>query len=206
MNKQEPDKDIIEKLISLFNQKDYLKMIELTNVVLEDFPESILVNNIAGVVQTELNDYNLAKKLFNKVLSINPKYIDGYYNLANVCNKLGEEDQAIANYHRVIELDKNYYKAYNNLGNIYRKKNLHKKALEYYILTLKINPDFKTAFYNLAGVLQHFILNEKNKYINGFYLYLLEQKIIVRPNAIATNVINGLFLNSNIKEDFSLID
>ncbi len=206
MNKQEPDKAIIEKLIFLFNQKNYLKTIELTNKVLEDFPNSILVNNIAGVVHTELNSYSLAKKLFNKVISINPKYSDGYYNLANVCNKLGEEEQAIENYNHVIELDKNYYKAYNNLGNIFRKKNLNKKALEYYILTLKINPNFETAFYNLAGVLQHFTLNEKNKYINEFYLYLLEQKIIVRPNAIATNIINGLYLNSNIKDDFTLID
>ncbi len=206
MNKQEPDKDIIEKLIFLFNHKNYLKTIELTNKVLEDFPNSILVNNIAGVVQTKLNNYSLAKKLFIKVLNMNPKYIDGYYNLANVYNKLGEEDQAIANYNRVIELAKNYYKAYNNLGNIFRKRNLNKKALDYYILTLRINPNFETAFYNLAGVLQHFTLNEKNKYINEFYLHLLEKKTIVRPNAIATNIINGLFLNSYIKDDFSLID
>jgi len=206
MNKQEPDKDIIEKLIVLFNQKNYLKTIELTNKVLEDFPDSILVNNIAGVVQTEINNYSLAKKLFVKVVNINPKYSDGYYNLANVCNKLGEEDQAIVNYNKVIELDKNYYKAYNNLGNIFRKKNLNKQALDYYILTLRINPSFETAFYNLGGVLQHFTLNEKNKYINEFYFHLLKQKIIVRPNAIATNIINGLFLNSNIKYDFSLIE
>ena len=166
MNKQEPDKDIIEKLIFLFNQRNYLKTIELTNIVLEDFPDSILVNNIAGVVQTEINNYSLAKKLFVKVVNLNPKYSDGYYNLANVCNKLGEEDQAIVNYNKVIELDKNYYKAYNNLGNIFRKKNLNKQALDYYILTLRINPSFETAFYNLGGVLQHFILNEKNKYIN----------------------------------------
>ena len=206
MNKQEPDKDIIEKLIFLFNQRNYLKTIELTNIVLEDFPDSILVNNIAGVVQTEINNYSLAKKLFVKVVNLNPKYSDGYYNLANVCNKLGEEDQAIVNYNKVIELDKNYYKAYNNLGNIFRKKNLNKQALDYYILTLRINPSFETAFYNLGGVLQHFILNEKNKYINEFYLHLLKQKIIVRPNAIATNIINGLFLNTNIKDDFSLIE
>ena len=206
MNKKEPDKNIIEKLIVLFNQKNYLKTIELTNIVLEDYPDSILVNNIAGVVQTEINNYSLAKKLFVKVVNINPKYSDGYYNLANVCNKLGEEDQAIVNYNKVIELDRNYYKAYNNLGNIFRKKNLNKQALDYYILTLRINPGFETAFYNLGGVLQHFSLNEKNKYINEFYLHLLKQKIIVRPNAIATNIINGLFLNTNIKDDFSLIE
>ena len=206
MIKQEPNKNIIEKIIFLFNKKKYLEALDLSNKTISDYPNSILINNISGVIHTELKNYTLAKKLFIKVINLNPKYNDGYYNLANIYNKLGEEDNAIKNYEKVIELDKSYYKAYNNLGNIFRKRNLNKKALEYYILTLTINPNYIRGFYNLASVLQHFILDEKNKYINKFFLYLLEKKIIVRPNAIATNVINGLFLNTNIKDNFSLIE
>ncbi len=206
MIKQEPNKNIIEKIILLFNKKKYLEALDLSNKTINDYPDSILINNISGVIHTELKNYTLAKNLFIKVINLNPKYNDGYYNLANIYNKLGEEDNAIKNYEKVIYLDKTYYKAYNNLGNIFRKRNLNKKALEYYILTLNINPNYIRGFYNLAGVLQHFILDEKNKYINKFYLYLLENKIIVRPNAIATNVINGLFLNTNLKYNFSLIE
>ncbi len=205
MIKQEPDKNTIEKIIFLFNKKNYSEALKLSEDTLNQYPDSILVNNIIGVIHTELKNYTLAKNLFIKVISLNPKYNDGFYNLANIYNKLGEEDKAIKNYEKVIELDKGYYKAYNNLGNIYRKKNLNKKALEYYILTLNINPKYIRGFYNLAGVLQHFILDEKNKYINNFFLYLLEKKIIVRPSAIATNVINGLFLNTNLKDNFLLI-
>ncbi len=204
--KGEPNKIIIEKLILSFNQKKYSEAFNLANVVLNEYPNSVLVNNIAGVIQTELNNFTLAKKLFIKVVNLNPKYNDGYYNLANIYNKLGEEEKAIESYEKVISLDNNYYKAYNNLGNIYRKRNLNKKALEYYILTLRINPNYIRTFYNLAGVLQHFILDEKNKYINKFYLYLLEKKFIVRPNAIAVNVINGLLLNTNLKDIFSSIE
>ncbi len=206
MIKQEPNKNIIEKIILLFNKKKYLEALDLSNKTINDYPDSILINNISGVIHTELKNYTLAKKLFIKVINLNPKYNDGYYNLANIYNKLGEENNAIKNYEKVIELDKSYFKAYNNLGNIFRKRNLNKKALEYYILTLTINPNYIRGFYNLAGVLQHFILDERNKYINKFYLYLLEKKIIVRPNAIATNVINGLFLNTNLKDNFSLIE
>ncbi len=206
MNKKEPDKKTIEKIILLYNQKNYLEALDLSNKTISDYPNSILINNISGVIHTELKNYTLAKKLFIKVINLNPKYNDGYYNLANIYNKLGEEDKAIKNYEKVIELDKSYYKAYNNLGNIFRKRSLNKKALEYYILTLAINPNYTRGFYNLAGVLQHFILDEKNKYINKFFLFLLEKKIIVRPNAIATNVINGLFLNTNLKDNFSLMN
>ena len=206
MIKKEPDKNIIEEIILLFNKKKYLEAIDLSDKTISDYPNSILINNILGVIHTELKNYTLAKTLFIKVINLNPKYNDGYYNLANIYNKLGEEENAIKNYEKVIELDKSYYKAYNNLGNIFRKRNLNKKALEYYILTLNINPNYIRGFYNLAGVLQHFILEEQNKYINKFLLYLLEKKIIVRPNAIATNVINGLFLNTNLKDNFSLIE
>ena len=206
MIKKEPDKKTIEKIILLYKQKNYLEALNLCNNTINDYPNSILINNILGVIHTELKNYTLAKNLFIKVINLNPKYNDGYYNLANIYNNLGEEDNAIKNYEKVIELDKSYYKAYNNLGNIFRKRNLNKKALEYYILTLNINPNYIRGFYNLAGVLQHFILDEKNKYINKFFLFLLEKKIIVRPNAIATNVINGLFLNTNLKDNFSLIN
>ncbi len=206
MIEKEPDKKIIEKIIFLFNKKKYLEALDLSDKITNEYPNSILINNITGVIHTELKNYTLAKNLFNKVVNLNPKYNDGFYNLANIYNKLGEEDNAIKNYEKVIELDKSYYKAYNNLGNIFRKRNLNKKALEYYILTLNINPNYIRGYYNLAGVLQHYIFDEKNKYINKFFLYLLEKKIIVRPNAIATNVINGLFLNTNLKDNFSLVE
>ena len=205
MIKEEPNKYIIDKLISLFNQKDYLEIIESTDKILNDYPNSILVNNIAGVAQTELKNLDLAKNFFIKAINLNSKFTDAHYNLANIYSKLNEQDKAIESYKKVIEIDKNYFKAYNNLGNIFRKKNIYKIALKYYILSLEINPNYKRAYYNLAGLLQHFVLNESNAYINKIFLYLLKQNIIVRPNAIATNVINGLFLNSDIKIIFSLI-
>ena len=77
--KGEPNKIIIEKLILSLNQKKYSEAVNLANVILNEYPNSILVNNIAGVIQTELNNFTLAKKLFIKVVNLNPKYNDGYY-------------------------------------------------------------------------------------------------------------------------------
>ena len=112
MTKSEPDKKIIEKIILLYNRKNYLESINFSNKILKEYPNSILVNNILGVIHTELKNYILAKKIFLKVVSLNPKYNDGYYNLANIYNKLDEEDKAIESYKKVIDLDQNYYKAY----------------------------------------------------------------------------------------------
>merc|ERR1712224_1183700 len=57
----------------------------------------------------------------------------------------------------------------------------------------------------LAGVLQFYILDEENKNINKYLLHLLKEKIIVRPNSVAPNILNGLFLNTDLKNNLSLI-
>ncbi len=205
MNHTEPSETKIKELISLFNKKKFNELLRLSNGLLDKFPNSILIKNIQGVVYTELKNYKLAKKLFINVVKLNPKYTDGYYNLANILSKLNEEDKAIKNYNKVIKLNNNYFKAHNNLGNIYRKKGLNKKAIECYLTTLEINSNYKIAYYNLAGVLQFYIINVENKKINKYLLYLLKEKIIVRPNSIAPNILNSLYLNTDLKENLSLI-
>ncbi len=202
----EPSEIKIKKLISLFEIKKFDELLRLSNELLNEFPKSILLHNIQGAVFTELKNYQLAKNLFIKVVNLSPKYTDGYYNLAYTLSKLNEEDKAIENYIKVIKLDKNYFKAHNNLGNIYRKKGLNKKAIECYLSTLEINSNYKVAYYNLAAVLQFYIINSENKNINKYLLFLLKEKIIVRPNAIASNVLNGLYLNTDLKNNLSLIE
>ena len=122
MNSKEPSKNIIEKIISIFNKKNYLEALNLSNKILEEYPNSVLINNITGVIQTEINNYDEAKKLFIRVVSLNPKYSDGFYNLANIYKKLDQDEKAIETYNKVIQLDNSYFKAYNNLGNLYREK------------------------------------------------------------------------------------
>ena len=206
MIKQEPDKKIIEEIITLFNNKKLERSLKLSQKLLKEYPNSLLINNLTGVIQTELKNYSLAKDLFTKVIKLNSKFADGFYNLANINSKLNDQDEAIKNYKKVIDVDKNYFKAYNNLGNIYRNKGWNRKALENYIITLIINPNYKRAYYNLGGVLQHYTLEEKNKYINKFLLHLLNESKIVRPNAIATNVINALYLNTDLKDYLELVN
>ena len=201
----EPSEIKIKELISLFDKNKFDELLRLSNELLNEFPKSILLHNIQGVLFTELKNYKLAKNLFIKVLNLNPNYTDGYYNLAYIFSKLDQENKAIENYINVIKLDSNYFKAHNNLGNIYRKKGLNKKAIECYLSTLEINSNYKVAYYNLAGVLQFYIINKENKYINKYLLFLLKEKIIVRPNSIAPNVLNSLYLNTDLKKNLSLI-
>ena len=205
MSPTEPSEIKIKELISLFDKKKFDELLRLSNNLLNKFPNSILLQNIQGVVYTELKNYRLAKNLFIKVINLSPKYTDGYYNLANIYSKLNEEEKAIESYNKVLELDNNYFKAHNNLGNIYKKKGLYKQAIDYYLSALEINSNYKVSYYNLAGALQFYKINVENKNINKYLLYLLKEKIIVRPNSIAPNILNSLFLNTDLKKNLSLV-
>ena len=52
MINNEPNQKKINDLISLFNQKEFLNIVELSQKLLIDYPNSVLINNIAGVAQT----------------------------------------------------------------------------------------------------------------------------------------------------------
>ena len=90
MSPIEPSEIIIKELISLYDKKKFDELLRLSNEILGEFPNSILIQNIQGVVYTELKNYRLAKDLFIKVIKLSPRYTDGYYNLANIYSKLHE--------------------------------------------------------------------------------------------------------------------
>ena len=104
MNPIEPSENKIKELISLFDKKKFDELLKLSNELLDNFPKSILLQNIQGVVHTELKNYELAKNLFIKVVNLSPNYTDGHYNLANVYNKLDGKEKAIKSYEKAMKI------------------------------------------------------------------------------------------------------
>ena len=49
MNPIEPSENKIKELISLFDKKKFDELLKLSNVLLEEFPKSILIQNIQGL-------------------------------------------------------------------------------------------------------------------------------------------------------------
>ena len=63
------------------------------------------------------NNLIVAKNLYNKILKINPNYIDAINNLGLVFQGLGELQKAINCYEKAIKIDPNYIHSQFNLGN-----------------------------------------------------------------------------------------
>ena len=83
----------------------------------------------------EEKEYDRAIADFEKVIEINPKYVNAYFELGNIYYAKGEYGKAIFNFTKTIELDETLWVAYDNRGEAYEKSGQKAKA----------EADYKTA-------------------------------------------------------------
>ena len=87
-------------------------------------------------------NFSEAKLIYEKIIKINSKFPNVYYNLGNIFKELGEYKKAINCYKKVIEIDPQNVSAINNLGVLYKDAENFKKAILYLkkslILTINI--------------------------------------------------------------------
>ncbi len=64
--------------------------------------------------------FDVAKKLYQKVIEINPNILNAQFNLGIIYDELNENEKAINCYEKAINLDPLFIQSYNNLGLIFR--------------------------------------------------------------------------------------
>jgi Ca-activated chloride channel family protein len=109
-------------------------------------------------------DYELAKKTFEKDLVKDPENAKIIYNLGNTYYKMQEYDQAIQAYKESLpELNKfNQTKALYNIGTSYLKNNDLKSALSYYKEVLKRDPNHLKTKQNIELALRQDKSNQQS--------------------------------------------
>ena len=124
-----------------------------------------------------------AKKLYNKILNLHPKFIEAYNNLGLIYRSEGENAKAIQCYEKIIKINPNLIDAYNNLGIIFQKLGKIKKAKDCYEKIIKVDSNFIMAQYNLGLVLRQ--LGQNEKALNCF-------KKVIEINPSIVNAHNNL--------------
>ena len=85
-----------------------------------------------AVQNQQKNNLEIAKKLYNDVLKLNPNHLASLNNIADLFNTLGEYQRAINSYEKVIKIKPNYAITHNNLGIIFYKLQEFQKAKRYF--------------------------------------------------------------------------
>ena len=97
-------------------------------------------------------NFDVAKKLYEKVIEINPNILNAQFNLGIIYEELNENEKAINCYEKVINLDPLFIQSYNNLGLIFRNLGEINKAKKYFLKIIDINPKYPNAYNNLGHI------------------------------------------------------
>ena len=126
------------------------------------------------------NNLQDAQNYYQKILKIDPNYVNANYNLGVIFKDSGEYQKAKDCYEKVIEIVPNHVDAYNNLGVIFKELGEYQKAIGFYEKAIEIDPNYANAHNNLGVIFKE--LGEYQKAIS-FY----EKAIDIDPNHANTH-------------------
>jgi type IV pilus biogenesis/stability protein PilW len=103
-----------------------------------------------GVEFYHQRDFLKAIQSYQKVIEIDPTYIEAYNNLGIVYQEIGNSNKALEMYQKAIELNPQYEKAYNNLGILFYLKGRYEESVEAFQKAIAINPNNIESLINLG--------------------------------------------------------
>jgi len=104
-----------------------------------------------GFAALNFGEYKKAIKHFDRVINLDPNYIDAYINKGIAFHELGNFEEAISNYDKALEIEPDNPIALNNKGYVFSKMKKYDEAVPYYNRALEINPTYLDAMYNRAN-------------------------------------------------------
>jgi len=98
-----------------------------------------------GYLYLEDKAYEEAKKVYEKILSLDPDDDIAHDSLANTLHKLGEDEAAIAHHQKAIALDLEYAPHYFNYANTLYDLGHYDEALKQYQKAYELDPEIEEA-------------------------------------------------------------
>ena len=166
-------------------------------------------------------NFKLAKKLYEKIIEIDPNIINAQFNLGTIYQELNENEKAINCYEKVININPLFIPSYNNLGLIFRNLGENNKAIKYFKRILDINFKYPSAYNNLGLIyadvgnykqaIDHYITALKYDCLNKFALNNLILSLnyflpnikhpIIEANNKLKKISNNLNINNLLKHN-----
>ena len=116
MKIQDPPGEHLHPIINLYTQGFLQQALSESSQMLERFPNSIILYNIAGASNSGLMQFDDAIESYKQVLKIKPDYAEAYYNMGVALKSKGNPEAAIDSYKQALKIKPNYAEAHNNMG------------------------------------------------------------------------------------------
>ena len=129
--------------MSLGNIGKYEEGIKTLNKAMRYNDSNIFVLNNLGLLNSNLDNDELAQEYLEKAISINSEFVDALVNLANLFLKQNKTDLAKKNFLKALENSKNNQQleiVNSSLGLFYQQIGNFDEALKHFKIVNKINP------------------------------------------------------------------
>ena len=83
MKNQDPNQEYLQSIINLFTQGQLQLALTEATQMLEQYPNSVILYNIAGACNAGLMQFDAAITSYKQALKIKPDYAQAYYNMGN---------------------------------------------------------------------------------------------------------------------------
>jgi tetratricopeptide (TPR) repeat protein len=185
-----PPQKLIDKLVSLYNQRQFPVVVKLAQNIVEQYPDTIVVWNILGASSAEIGMLDESIEAYKMAISLKPDYAEAYANMGCALKNQGNLDKAIEACNKAILIKPDYVEAYNNMGNALKDQGNLDKSVEVYNKALAIKPDYAEAYNNMGTALQE--QGELDKAIQAY-----NKAISLKPDyAEAHQNLSFAFLNT----------
>ena len=131
-----------------------------------------------GLINYQVENYDLAIQYIKEALQINPNNTEAYYNLGNALREGGYFDEAIICYQKTLRLKPNFEAAYINLGDVFQWRGLTGEAISCYQKAFQLSFDIIEAYFNFGNLCQE----------NGLFdeaIINYQKAIHLTPNIVA---------------------
>jgi protein O-GlcNAc transferase len=153
-NPQDPPSAQLQSIINLYTQGQLQQALSDATEMLEKFPNSAVLYNIAGASNAGLMQFDAAVDSFKQLLKINPHYAEAYNNMGVALQDKGDPEAAIDSYKQALKIKPDYAEAYYNMGVALKDKGDLEAAIDSYKKALKCNSDYAEAYNNMGVALQ----------------------------------------------------
>jgi len=149
----EPPEAQQQTLVTLYTQNKFNSVVARSTELLEQFPNSIFLLNILGVVNIRLKRFDAAINNFKQVLKVNPDFVDAYLNLGSVLKSQGNLKAAIEIYKQALKIKPDFAEALYNMGNALEENGNPDEAIASYKQSINIKPGYVEAYLNMGNAL-----------------------------------------------------
>ena len=147
------DQQQINELVILYKNGSFKEVLKKSVSLLEKDPNNYFINNICGMANFSLSNYQKSSNFFTKAIEINPNNFEAHNNLATSLNYDGKFEDSIKSYKKALKIKPESTEILNNIGNTLKDLGRFEEALDYYIKSIEINSKFKIAKSNIIKTL-----------------------------------------------------